>query len=118
MSLAAQAPVQWFLASTASADHKAGTPWLQLLDTATLSTGRYRLPKNGKDSQSPHDRDEVYFVVAGKAMRDAPLRADVFLPRACWVGRRRCASIPRDPLPKTFSSWTTLCAKATRHCRQ
>jgi mannose-6-phosphate isomerase-like protein (cupin superfamily) len=55
--------VQWFPAATGG-DGKA---WQPLLDNATTSLGRYRLPRGGEDRQQPHDRDEVYCVLAGKA---------------------------------------------------
>lgn len=43
------------------------TPWVPMLGRSTLSVGRYRLKAGSRDGQSPHERDEVYFVVAGKA---------------------------------------------------
>ncbi|MFO1077255.1 MAG: cupin domain-containing protein [Planctomycetota bacterium] len=40
--------------------------WLPLFERPTLSTGRYRIPARAADGQAPHDRDEVYHVLAGK----------------------------------------------------
>jgi quercetin dioxygenase-like cupin family protein len=74
--LAAQTPpstsVRWFpAAETASKQAQSASPWVSLLDTTTLSTGRYRLAKGATDGQEPHARDEVCFVVAGKAKLEA-----------------------------------------------
>lgn len=55
--------VQWFPAAEAKAERT----WLPLVDRATLSLGRYRLRTGATDAQAPHDRDEVYCVLAGKA---------------------------------------------------
>lgn len=45
----------------------AQTPsWLPLLEQPTLTTGRYQVPVGAVDGQRPHDRDEVYHVLAGK----------------------------------------------------
>ena len=55
--------VQWFPAA-ALAD---GKTWQPLLDRATLTIGRYRLAAGATDGQQPHDRDEVYCVLTGKA---------------------------------------------------
>lgn len=58
------AAVRWFPATKGA---QATKPWLPLLDTATLTLGRYRLAKGAEDGQSPHARDEVYVVVSGRA---------------------------------------------------
>ena len=39
----------------------------EFLRVPTLSCGIYRLPAGSDDMQSPHDEDEVYYVVEGKA---------------------------------------------------
>ena len=39
----------------------------EFLRVPTLSCGIYQLPAGSEDMQSPHDEDEVYYVVAGKA---------------------------------------------------
>ena len=46
---------------------KEGRGYLAFLDRPSLSAGVYRLPVEGVDKQSPHDLDEVYYVVSGKA---------------------------------------------------
>jgi len=39
----------------------------EFLRVPSLSCGVYHLPKGSKDMQTPHDEDEVYFVLDGKA---------------------------------------------------
>jgi mannose-6-phosphate isomerase-like protein (cupin superfamily) len=46
---------------------KNGKLYLEFLRVPDLSMGLYRLPKGGKDPQSPHTEDEVYCVVSGMA---------------------------------------------------
>lgn len=43
-------------------------PYLPFLNVPTLSTGLYVLPASGDDRQQPHQRDEVYYIVAGRAV--------------------------------------------------
>ena len=42
-----------------------GSPYLEFLRVPALSCGIYSLPAGATDLQSPHDEDEVYFVVSG-----------------------------------------------------
>ncbi len=42
-------------------------PYSEFLRVPNLSCGIYRLPAGAKDLQGPHDEDEVYFVVEGRA---------------------------------------------------
>lgn len=42
------------------------TPYREFLRVPSLSCGVYRLPAGAADLQSPHDEDEVYFVVSGR----------------------------------------------------
>ena len=44
-----------------------GVEYKEFLRVPSLSCGVYRLPVGSKDMQSPHDEDEVYYVVEGKA---------------------------------------------------
>lgn len=44
-----------------------GSPYLEFLRVPALSCGVYQLPAGAKDLQSPHDEDEVYYVVRGRA---------------------------------------------------
>jgi mannose-6-phosphate isomerase-like protein (cupin superfamily) len=47
----------------------AGKPveYLEVLNVPSLSCGLYKLAAGSKDMQAPHDEDEVYFVLEGKA---------------------------------------------------
>ena len=47
-----------------------GRPWLPFLDVSTLNAGLYVLPAGGTDSQQPHQRDEVYYVLSGRGVLD------------------------------------------------
>jgi len=42
-------------------------PYLEFLRVPNLSCGIYTLPAGSKDLQGPHDEDEVYYVLSGKA---------------------------------------------------
>jgi mannose-6-phosphate isomerase-like protein (cupin superfamily) len=44
-----------------------GRPYREFLRVPTLSCGVYTLPAGAKDLQGPHDEDEVYYVVRGRA---------------------------------------------------
>jgi mannose-6-phosphate isomerase-like protein (cupin superfamily) len=46
---------------------ESGHAWRQFLGRRSLSCGIYRLPKGATDTQSPHDLDEVYYVLTGRA---------------------------------------------------
>ena len=41
--------------------------YLEFLRVPAMSAGLYVLPVGGADSQSPHQEDEMYYVVRGKA---------------------------------------------------
>ena len=43
-----------------------GVPYLEFLRVPSLSCGVYSLPAGSKDLQSPHDEDEVYYVLSGR----------------------------------------------------
>lgn len=43
------------------------TPYLEFLRVPSLSCGLYTLKAGAKDLQAPHDEDEVYAVIAGRA---------------------------------------------------
>ncbi len=45
-----------------------GEPWLPFLEVPTLRAGLYALPVGGIDPQEPHEQDEVYHVLSGKAV--------------------------------------------------
>ena len=44
-----------------------GRPYLPFLDRPTLRCGLYVLPAGGEDRQSPHETDEVYYVLSGRS---------------------------------------------------
>lgn len=44
-----------------------GAPYREFLRVPALSCGVYRLTAGAKDLQGPHDEDEVYFVLEGRA---------------------------------------------------
>ena len=41
-------------------------PYFEFLRVPALSCGIYSLPAGARDLQSPHDEDEVYYVVSGR----------------------------------------------------
>ena len=41
--------------------------YLPFLNEPTLRTGLYALPAGGEDRQEPHEKDEVYYVIQGRA---------------------------------------------------
>ncbi len=45
----------------------AGKRYLEFLRVPSLSTGLYVLPVEGEDPQTPHEQDEIYYVVSGRA---------------------------------------------------
>ena len=47
---------------------QSGDSWLEFLRVPSLSMGLYVLPAGGNDSQTPHNEDEVYYVVSGRAV--------------------------------------------------
>jgi mannose-6-phosphate isomerase-like protein (cupin superfamily) len=46
--------------------HETGKPYLEFLNSGTMSMGLYVLPAGGVDGQQPHTEDEVYYVVSGR----------------------------------------------------
>jgi len=44
-----------------------GKPYLEFLRVPALSLGLYVLPAGGVDAQQPHNEDEVYYVLSGRA---------------------------------------------------
>jgi mannose-6-phosphate isomerase-like protein (cupin superfamily) len=47
--------------------HASGKPWLPFFKGQNVLTGLYTLKTGAEDRQQPHDTDEVYYVVSGKA---------------------------------------------------
>lgn len=52
----------------ASPDVPAADGYVEHLTVPDLSVGTYRIPAGGVDGQSPHTEDEVYIVLAGRAV--------------------------------------------------
>jgi mannose-6-phosphate isomerase-like protein (cupin superfamily) len=46
-------------------------PWLEFLRVPSLRAGLYVLTPGAWDHQSPHEEDEVYFIVSGRATFEA-----------------------------------------------
>lgn len=57
----------------------AANPYQEFLRVLAMSAGVYVLARGGSDRQSPHQQDEIYYVVRGKAK----VRIG---PRECSVG--------------------------------
>jgi mannose-6-phosphate isomerase-like protein (cupin superfamily) len=55
------------LAQLVSRRESSSKLYLEFLNVPDLSMGLYVLPAGGRDPQSPHAEDEVYYVVRGKA---------------------------------------------------
>ncbi len=65
----AESPSQAFSLPGLVADQaKAGEEWREFLRVKSLSLGVYALKKGAVDKQSPHKQDEIYYVVAGRAV--------------------------------------------------
>ena len=47
--------------------HASKAPYREFLRVPALSCGVYTLPAGAEDLQAPHDEDEVYFVLEGRA---------------------------------------------------
>jgi len=44
-----------------------GRPWQEFIRVPDLFTGLYEIPAGAEDRQSPHDADEVYYILEGRA---------------------------------------------------
>ena len=60
-----------------SALRERGKAYVEFLRTKSLSAGVYVLPAGGVDSQTPHNQEEVYFVVSGRARFSNGVRDEV-----------------------------------------
>ena len=49
---------------------ESGQPYLQFINEGTMSLGLYVLAAGSVDTQSPHDEDEIYYVVKGRGAID------------------------------------------------
>lgn len=55
------------LADVADERARQDTAYLEFLRVASMSAGVYVLPAGGADTQSPHQQDELYYVLRGRA---------------------------------------------------
>jgi mannose-6-phosphate isomerase-like protein (cupin superfamily) len=49
---------------------ESGQPYLQFMNKGTMSLGLYVLAAGSADTQSPHEEDEIYYVVSGRGAID------------------------------------------------
>ncbi|HMB62481.1 MAG TPA: cupin domain-containing protein [Eudoraea sp.] len=54
--------------------------WMAFLKGKNLLTGMYNLRSGEEDRQQPHDTDEVYYVIRGKAKLTAGGREEIVRP--------------------------------------
>jgi quercetin dioxygenase-like cupin family protein len=54
------------IAELLDAQRNTGRAWHEFLRVPSLSMGVYQLAAGAVDGQSPHNEDEVYYVVSGK----------------------------------------------------
>jgi mannose-6-phosphate isomerase-like protein (cupin superfamily) len=47
---------------------KSGKAWLPFLNVPSMRMGVYALPAGGDDEQTPHDEDETYYILKGRAV--------------------------------------------------
>ena len=62
-------PDQWKVFETSDLVDRAeaeGKPYHEFLRVPDLSCGIYTLKRGAQDLQSPHDEDEVYYVISGR----------------------------------------------------
>ena len=68
------------IADLVAAREASGEAWNEFLRVPTLSMGVYALAAGAEDPQTPHDQDEVYYVVSGRGVlqvedADRPVQA-------------------------------------------
>ena len=61
---------------------RAGRAYLEFLRVPALSMGLYVLPAGGHDAQQPHQEDEVYYVLHGRATLSVGAEAHAVAPGA------------------------------------
>lgn len=57
----------WRIDDVERAREAAGRAYHEFLEVPALSAGLYALAAGAEDKQSPHERDEVYYVIEGRA---------------------------------------------------
>jgi len=56
------------LADLVTQQEESGQAYFEFIRNSSLSTGVYALPAGGVDRQTPHEADEVYFIIRGKGV--------------------------------------------------
>lgn len=56
------------LAALIEEHQKSDRPYLEFIRHSALSVGLYMLPAGGVDRQTPHEEDEVYYVISGNGV--------------------------------------------------
>ncbi len=54
------------LAESEASRRKSGRSYSEVLRVPAMSAGVYVLPAGGADTQSPHQQDEMYYVMSGR----------------------------------------------------
>jgi len=63
-----EAPVRFLeIGEVAAQRVRRGEDYLEFLRVPAMSAGVYTLPAGGADPQKPHNEDEMYYVVRGRA---------------------------------------------------
>ena len=57
----------WTLSALTKANAEIDNPFHAFLDISTMSAELFELPVGGVDTQSPHDLDELYYIIKGRA---------------------------------------------------
>src|SRR5437867_2417957 len=71
------------------AARRSGEDWQEFLRAGMFSAGIYRLAAGASDTQAPHEEDEVYLVLTGRAVLDvAGERRDVARGSIAFVAKR------------------------------
>jgi mannose-6-phosphate isomerase-like protein (cupin superfamily) len=67
--------------------HESGEPWFEFLRVPSLRAGLYVLKPGSWDHQTPHEEDEVYYVLGGRSTfeagddrRDVAAGAVIYVP--------------------------------------
>jgi quercetin dioxygenase-like cupin family protein len=69
--------------------HRDAERYAEVLRRPSMSVGVYRLAAGATDPQSPHDEDELYYVLSGEAVLEAGgERISVRAGSAVFVARR------------------------------
>ncbi|MBX3054489.1 MAG: cupin domain-containing protein [Caldilineaceae bacterium] len=55
------------LNETLAAQKKSGKGYYEFLSVPALSAGLYRLAAGATDPQQPHEQDEIYYIISGRA---------------------------------------------------